>query len=206
MKLPMVTKTLGVVALVGAASASASVLVPLGSAAAMGPNTGSLVAPAETHSAVDAALNFKAQVDSTATFDGVSTWTYSYKVTSLAGGPGVGNRPLQGLTIPLDVAVGGVTVDQSTGVASGHLADFGTLNSGGSTIGFLWLSAPMVAGDSSQWVSFTSPLPPVLKVVGVQDGTVVNVPALVPVPEPATYAGLFALGLAGFAAFRRFRA
>ena len=172
----------------------------------MSPNTGTDPGVIQqSHSAVDPALNFKAQVDSTALFDG-SQWTYSYKITALAGGPGVGNRPLQGLTIPLLSPVGGITVDQTTSVASGHLADFGTLNAGGSTIGFLWLGTPMVAGETSQWVSFTSTLPPVLKDVGVQDGTVVNVQALVPVPEPATYAGLFALGLAGFAAFRRFRA
>jgi len=40
---------------------------------------------------------------------------------------------------------------------------------------------------------------------GIINGTTEDAVALVPVPEPSTFAGLFALGLAGFAAFRRFR-
>ncbi len=41
---------------------------------------------------------------------------------------------------------------------------------------------------------------------GIINGTTEDARAMVPVPEPAGIAGLFALGLAGFAAFRRFRA
>lgn len=209
MKLPMVTKALEVVALVGAASASASVIVPLGSTVPMPMLSNTGIAPGviqETHSAVDPAGNFKAQVESSAEFDGLSLWTYSYRVTALAGGPGVGNHPIQSLIIPLISPVfTSVVVDQTPSMVIVGLSDAVTLNSSGGSIGFVWRSGPMMAGETSQWVSFQSTLPPLLKTVGVQDGTCVNVAALIPVPEPATYAGLLALGLVGFAAFRRFR-
>ena len=78
-------------------------------------------------------------------------------------------------------------------------------NSG--AVSFFWTVNPILETQVSAWqaieTSFTSYM---LGVVGAIDGTSEDVAALVPVPEPATYAGLFALGLAGFAAYRRFRA
>ncbi len=154
--------------------------------------------------AVGGTADFTATLD-TFVYENVITknLTFFYRMSNNPGSA----RPLQGLSVPLGIAVGNgqTALDQ---VNSGKQAAFGSLDIGGGTVGFVWIGANVLtAGQTSAWVMLETDLKSYIPgQVGVQDGTTANLNSLVPVPEPATYAGLFALGLAGFAAFRRFRA
>ncbi len=172
------------------------------------PNTaafpGSLAYVDSVLGAVGGTADFQATLDTYVYKDVVTqNLFFFYRMSNNLGSA----RPLQGLSVPLGIAVGNgeTALDQ---VNAGKQAAFGSLDTGGGTVGFVW-SGPNVltAGQSSSWVMLETALKSYKPgLVGVQDGTTANLNSLVPVPEPATYAGLFALGLAGFAAFRRFRA
>lgn len=158
----------------------------------------------------DAGLGFTAQADSAVTVGnsfGASALTFWYRVSNVAD-PATGPNPIQSMTIAM--APGGasqVALNQTGGTL--NVAMSGSLSPGGAVVGFSWVGGigPIPKGNNSSWLSVDTPFTQYrLNVVQVQDGTVVPVPALVPIPEPTTYVGLFALGLAGFAAFRRFRA
>ena len=153
-------------------------------------------------------LNFTAQVDSAVTVGntyGASALTFWYRVSNVAD-PATADKKVQSLSIPM--GPGGATevsLDQTGGTLSA--AENGALNISGGLVAFGWVGNPIPKGNNSSWLKVQTEFTQYqLGMVGVQDGTSVAVPALVPIPEPATYAGLFALGLAGFAAFRRFRA
>lgn len=152
--------------------------------------------------------NFTAQVDSAVTVGntyGASALTFWYRVTNVAD-PATGNSGLVGLSVPQPSGgAPSVALNQTGGTLAA--SSFGTLTPGGAVVTFGWVNNPVPKGNNSSWLRVETPFTQYqLNLVGVQDGTVVQVPALVPVPEPATYGALFGLGLAGFAAFRRFRA
>ncbi len=207
MKLLTATRGLGVAALIGAASSvsGATLLLNLGdfsNALATTATTAGLTLVTSMSSGGGTA-DFAATLDTEVYKDGAGLLTFFYRVSNNAGSA----RPLQGLTIPLEVAVGSgqIGVDQDL---SGKTATYASLDSGGGTVGFTWVGSQiMTAGTSGSWVMVQTPFKTYKPgLVGVQDGTTANLNSLTPIPEPATYAGLFALGLAGFAAFRRFRA
>jgi hypothetical protein len=147
--------------------------------------------------------NFTAQVDSAVTVGnsyGAGAMTFWYRVFNTDQTPD--GLDIVSLGVPM-WQPGPVSVDQAVG--TGVLSALG-MNTGGA-ISFFWTQNPVAEGYVSSWQAIETPFTSyVLKTVGVIDGTAEDVPALVPIPEPSTYAGLVALGLAGFAAFRRFRA
>jgi hypothetical protein len=148
--------------------------------------------------------NFTAQIDSAVTKGntfGSSALTFWYRMMNVDQTPN--GFPLVSLGVPLP-GTASVYLDQVIG--TGNLSGLG-MNTGGA-ISFFWTTSPVLENQVSAWQAIETPFEFwVLKTVGAIDGTSEDVAALVPaVPEPSTYAGIFALGLAGFAAFRRFRA
>lgn len=151
---------------------------------------------------------FTAQVDSAITVGntyGLSALTFWYRVSNVAD-PATLADPIKSMAIGM--APGGawqVALNQTGGTL--NASSDGALTAGGGIVNFLWVNNPIPKGNNSSWLRVETPFDQYrLAVVQVQGQNLVPVPALVPIPEPATYAGLFALGLAGFAAFRRFRA
>lgn len=146
--------------------------------------------------------NFTAQVDSAVTVGntyGPAAMTFWYKLTNVDQTPN--GAPLVSLGVPMPSAVP-VIVDQQN---AGRLSGLG-INTGAS-ISFFWTANPVLETQFSGWQAIETPFTRYVEgKVGAIDGTSEDVLALVPIPEPTTYVGLFALGLAGFAAFRRFRA
>jgi hypothetical protein len=155
-----------------------------------------------THTVTDDAGNFKATLESAVT-DGDSDGylEFWYKVSNDAGSL----SPLFGLGINTGTALPSVTLDAQAGA---NTADIGILGAGGTQVSFLFVLDPIAAGEASLWAVMIPPKATSYKLgtVGILDGTSEDAMAWVVVPEPTTYAGLFALGLAGFAAYRRFRA
>lgn len=193
-----------------AAAVSAQVLLAPGGAigvvgASLAAGPAGWVAYNSSAATPDDVGNFTAQVDSAVTVGnatyGPSAMTFWYKLTNVPQAPA--GAPLVSLGVPMPLAVT-VLVDQV--VAGGNLASlaFNTTSS----ISMFWTVSPLLMGQASSWVAIETPFTAyVLGAVGAIDGTSEDVQALVPIiPEPTTYVGLFALGLAGFAAYRRFRA
>lgn len=211
MRLPTIGKALGVIALAGAAASvnAANLALAAGSFGLMpsdlGGGPGAPIATLSSPNVQDSVLNFTAQVESAVTVGntyGASALNFWYKMSNV-NDPGTGNRPLQGLSVAMPGPTAAVELNQTAGP---NKSDLGQLTAGGSTVSFTWVGTPLTKGVADGWVVVYTPYTAYTQgFVGVQDGTTANVPALVPVPEPATYAGLFALGLAGFAAYRRFR-
>ena len=210
MKVPMPAKAFGIALAMGASvTLNAGLLLNPGDPAGAMPFAlpagpgGAAIAYHSSAATPDDDGNFTAQVDSAVTVGnsyGAGAMTFWYRVFNTDQTP-------DGLDIvSLGVPVwqpGPVKVDQAAG--TGVLSALG-MNTGGA-ISFFWSQNPVGEGYVSAWQAIETPFTSyVLKTVGVIDGTAEDVPALVPIPEPSTYAGLVALGLAGFAAFRRFRA
>ena len=152
-------------------------------------------------------LRFTAQVDSLVVANDANNalggLSFYYRVSNVDDGVTEG-RPLQGLVIPFDLPAAAVGVDQDV---SGNLADIAELTSGGSSLSFVFRTDPVMLGESSAWLVVHTKFPSYkVGLVGVADGTTEDVAALVPIPEPTMFAGLFGLGLAAFAGYRRFRA
>jgi hypothetical protein len=151
-------------------------------------------------SIVDDAGNFSATLESrvVAGAGGLEFW---YRVSNDASSA----SPLFGLGINSGMPLSSVTLDSQS---SPNAASMGILGAGGTQVSFLWVSDPIDAGETSKWVVLIPPKATAYTIgtVGVLDGTSEDALAFIVIPEPTTYAGLFALGLAGFAAYRRFRA
>jgi hypothetical protein len=147
---------------------------------------------------------FTAQVDSAVTVGnsfGANALTFWYRVFNTDQSPD--GLDIVSLGVPMWQPPSPVRVDQAAG--TGVLSSL-AMNTGGA-ISFFWTQNPVAEGYISSWQAIeTSWTSYALKTVGVIDGTSEDVPALVPIPEPSVYAGLAALGLVGFAGFRRFRA
>lgn len=147
--------------------------------------------------------NFTAQLDSAVTKGntfGGNALTFWYRIMNVDQTPN--GAAIFSLGVPLPGSAS-VYLDQLSG--SGNLSGL-AMNTGGS-ISFYWTTNPVMENQISAWQSIETPFSNwVLKSVGVIAGTSEDVAALIPaVPEPSTYAGIFALGLAGFAAYRRLR-
>jgi hypothetical protein len=215
MKLPAVTMGLGVAVALGvAASLNAGVLaLTPGTFGAM-PTTGTapgasgvIVASLDSGDVQDQPdLRFTTEVhsvvvsgDDNNNLGGLSLY---YKIDNVADGATEG-RPLLGLGIPFDIMTAQVEVDQD---GSGNGADIVGLTAGVNSVGFVFLSDAIQVTESSAWLVVHTSFPSYKQgLVGVADGTVEDAAALVPVPEPTTYFGLFALSLVGIVAYRRFR-
>lgn len=129
--------------------------------------------------------------------------SFYYRVDNVNDGVTEG-RPLQGLGIPFDLPAASVEVDQDV---SGNMADIAGLTASSSSVGFTFLTDPVMLNESSGWLVVHTAFPSFKEgLVGVADGTTEDVAALVPIPEPTMFAGLFGLGLAAFAGYHRFRA
>lgn len=213
MKVPSIAKGLAVAMGFGAAAAvSAQVLLAPGDAP--GNINGNLASgPAgwlaynSSPATPDDAGNFTAQVDSAVTAgnaNGPTALNFWYKLTNV---PQPGAAPLISLGMPMPAGAT-VLVNQQVGppAPGGNLATL-AFNTG-SSVSMFWTANPLFSGQPSTWVVVETPFTAyALLTVGAVDGTTEDVEALVPlIPEPTTYVGLFALGLAGFAAYRRFRA
>lgn len=145
----------------------------------------------------DDAGNFVTQVDSAITVGntyGANSLTFWYKVYNLNG------SPLVALGVPLP-SLNQLAVNQtSAGNNASSLALFSA------ALSLVWAGQPILSTQESEWQSVETPLTQYkFGRVGVIDGTSEDVTALVPIPETSTYLGMFALGLAGFAAYRRFK-
>jgi hypothetical protein len=151
-------------------------------------------------SITDDAGNFSATLDSRVVA-GVGGLEFWYRISNSVSSA----SPLFGLGVNSGLALGSVTLDTQGGANS---ATLGILGAGGTQVSFLWVADPIGAGEVSKWAVLIPPKVTAYTIgtVGVLDGTSEDALAFIPIPEPTTYAGLFALGLAGFAAFRRFRA
>lgn len=148
--------------------------------------------------------NFTAQLDSAVTKGnsfGANALTFWYRMMNVDQTPN--GFPLVGMGVPLPGSTS-VSVDQVIG--TGNLSGL-AMNAGG-FVSLFWTTSPIQENQVSAWQAIETPYQYwVLKTVGAIDGTSEDVAALIPaVPEPSTYAGIFALGLAGFAAYRRLRA
>lgn len=220
MKLPTTAKAvLGVAALMGvtASTSAANLVLSAGNYGVMptdvvGGPSGTVLASVISPDTIDLPeKNFTVKVESKVTTGnpenpyGTDKLSFWYKMSNV-NDPASGNRPLQGLSIPMPAGLTEVALNQTPGLTS---ATLGALTAGGGTVAFTWVATPLEKGITDGWVVIYTPYTGTQfteGAVGAQDGTTEDALALVPVPEPATYAGLFALGLAGFAAFRRFRA
>jgi hypothetical protein len=160
-------------------------------------------------------LQFTARVDSMVyALDPNNPWsaagglTFWYRIANIDDGVTEG-RPLLGLGIPLDFPTAAIEVNQDDSAPGAAPADIAGFNGAGNALVFEWIGDNTIklAGTSAWVAMYTDYTDCMQGLVSVVDGTAEDIPALVPilVPEPTTYAGLFALGLAGFAAYRRFR-
>jgi hypothetical protein len=127
--------------------------------------------------------------------------TFWYQLENVVDA-GTQGRDLYGMSIPLALSTAAIEVNSLGGPNKADLALFNA------SLAFVWLGVSTIeVGSASTWmVLYTDQPRYALQNVGVLDGTVEDVPALVPIPEPATHAALFALGLAAFAGYRRLRA
>lgn len=133
--------------------------------------------------------------------------TFTYIVSNVAEGSNP-NEGLNAFALYLSSAACGAFDVNSVFVLGGANVPAGaTLQS--CVLLFLWNQSDQVLeGESSaRLVVHTSATSYHQSTGAVIDGTAEDVQVLVPlvIPEPTTYASLFALGLAGFAAYRRFR-
>ena len=211
MKVPMPIQAVGIaLAMSASAGLNASLLLNPGDPAGAMPFAlpagpgGAAIAYHSSAATPDNLGKFTAQVDSAVTVGnsfGANALTFWYRVYNTDQTPD--GLDIVSLGVPMWQPPAPVRVDQAAG--TGVLSSLG-MNTGGA-VSFFWAQNPI--GESyvsawqaieTVWTSYT------LKTVGVIDGTSEDVPALVPIPEPSVYAGLAALGLVGFAGFRRFRA
>lgn len=209
MKVPSRSTVFGIALALGApAAVSAALLLNPGDAPGAMPFTlpaGPSGDPIQFYSSAatpDDAGNFTAQIDSAVTVGnsfGPAALTFWYRIANIDQTPD--GAPLIALGVPMPSA-GPVAVDQAAG--TGALSALG-VNSG-STIAFSWSISPVFETQISAWHAVQTPFTAwTLDSVTAVANTTEEVIALVPIPEPTTYVGLFALGLAGFAAYRRLR-
>jgi hypothetical protein len=136
-------------------------------------------------------------------FLGTGGLTFWYRMENIDDGVTEG-RPLQGLAIPLGFPTLAVEVNQDDSAAGAVAADIAGLNfAAASSVGFIWIGDTVDLTETSAWVALYTDYTGFSEgLVGIADGTVEDVPALVPsgasmkVPEPVSTAGLFALALA----------
>ena len=159
---------------------------------------------------------FRARVDSVITQGPDGTLAFWYKLTNYDQRT-VKTEPIRFLGIRFQLPTTTVTLNQeSDALATTAAADFATYD--GTSVAFSYGLDPIDPGTASQWTVIFTTLTDDTSVLGWSDKYfgVNTVEATAnnsrvfwgfsPIPEPATYAGMFALGLAGFAAYRRFRA
>ena len=224
MKLPNLSQGLAVAALLGANISlnAASALLAAGAnvdvSTAYESNVGTQLAYLEDTRQQSPDKLFKATLE-TWVYDnhpsnpwGLTAITIEYRISNL---PDVttGERAIWGMGIPLleSVKTTGLYVGfRATGTET-EIPAIATLDTEGLTIGVAWLPDQIAAGETSMRLVVHTPFTDYKKqphVVGVIDGGVENFKTLAGfgiIPEPSTYAALFALGLAGFAAYRRVR-
>ena len=226
MKLPKVTKALGSAVLVGVATSASAANLTLGPGGggsmpadvSGGLPLSEIVAWTTTtfNQAGSAVGEFRARVDSVITQRPDSTLAFWYKLTNYDQRT-VKTEPIRFLGIRFQLPTSTVTLNQeSDALATTAAADFATYD--GTSVAFSYGLDPIDPGTASQWTVIYTTLTDDVNVLGWEDKyfgrTTVEATAnnsrvfwgFSPIPEPATYAGMFAFGLAGFAAYRRFRA
>jgi hypothetical protein len=209
MKVPSLSTVFGIALAFGVpAAVSAAVLLnpgdpqtPMPSTLPQGP-TGDPIQFYSSAATPDDAGNFTAQVDSAITVGnsfGANTLTFWYRIANIDQTPDGGALIALGVPMP---SASPVAVDQAAGTGAASAQGLNT----GSAISFFWGLNPVPESHISAWHAVETPFTAwALKSVTAVNNTTEDVMALVPIPEPGTYAGMFALGLAGFAAYRRFR-
>lgn len=220
MKLPKFTSAMGLVALVGVATSvqasnlvlspgdldktmpSASGITPAGSAIDFlyaGPkNQGGFLNPGL----------FTGYLESAVTQWSGQKLAFWYKVTNVdRSRQGLQSNPLTFMGVYLPVLPGTLEVNQEAPPTASQLSSDKVSYDLAGRVGFQYTINQIPAAFQSSWVViYTDYTDYKVGDVRVTGGGDLDFPALVPIPEPGTYAGLFALGLAGFAAYRRFRA
>ena len=218
----MVTKALGFAALIGVATSlnAGNITLtagdgpvglpseitgdPAGAVAQMswGPiNQGSTLNPGD----------FTATIESVVTTYGGNKLAFWYKVSSADRSRlGLTSDPIQFMGVYLPSTTTQVEVNQGSGPYAASQGSFL------GPVGFAYTANPIPGGEKSTWaVVYTDSIwtgnlddTVTLGKIRVTANTDQDYFGFVPlaIPEPATYAGMFALGLAGFAAYRRFRA
>lgn len=198
---------------VGVASGMAAILNNPGVSAPF-PNTAAALNPLDqvasfsTGVVADDAGNFSTRVVSRV-YDlgagnplGAGGLTFTYTVENVNDG-----GPLNADLFALAVNFGNVgTVDVDSVVGGGNVPNIALYF--GNQLAFIFASTSIEDSEISTTLIVHTTYPAWQKAkAGVIDTTTEDVDALVPlIPEPSSYAGLFALGIAGFAAYRRFRA
>jgi hypothetical protein len=132
--------------------------------------------------------------------NGLGGLTFWYQIENVID-PATEGRVLQGLGIPLDFPTSVIEVNSEGGANTPDLAG---LTASGSEISFVWLTDTVEVGSLSSWLVIYTDYDAYREaLVGVADGTVEDVAALVPtrtaVPDSASTAWLLVLGLAGIA-------
>ncbi len=208
MKLPMFKQGLAVAGLIVASvSMNAGALVN-GATTALTPTVPGVVPPGVvTHSGPS--LNpgvWTATVRSAVEANGAGELTFYYQIENW--GSSVGS--LMFFQVPVPHPTDPSTLDATQLSGAGVVADSASFATSVPTdsVGVLYITDSVDPGETGLWIKLeTKYKKATLGKVGVLGtSTTADISALVPVPEPTTYAGLFALGLAGFAAYRRYRA
>jgi hypothetical protein len=211
MKLPTVTKGLAAIAFLGASTAlnAALVLTPGAFGAFTAPVAGPVgpIALPLVSSVADDNGNFSAKVTSNV-YGAPGAYTFSYVIENVADGAPV-NSDLFAFALRFSASYvpASVTLNQAIGIDN---SPYTGLYSGTSlfiTFGGGAGSLQIAEGQKSVAILVSVASPSYGVGVGsVIDGTSEDAGVYIPlIPEPTTYAGMFALGLAGFAAYRRFR-
>lgn len=159
---------------------------------------------------------FRARVDSVITQAADGTLAFWYTLNNLAqrGSP---TQPIRFIGVNFNLPTSTVVLNQQSDTSATTVAA-STAQFTGNSVAFSYGLDPIKPGTSSQWAVIYTTLTDDTTLKDwsdkyKSDTTVVATAnndqvywGFAPIPEPATYAGMFAFGLAGFAAYRRFRA
>jgi hypothetical protein len=168
---------------------------------------GPMVAPPLVSPVVDDLGNFAATLTSTVHSGGsnpLGGLTFTYTLSNDVLPPTAGDD-IYAFSVLWDPAYRPPSIDVDSIPAAGAVTPFSfAYGPNGIVFSFNFVSLPV--GSSTDTVVIGTAAPRwIAGNSGIINGTTEDARALVPVPETSTFAGLFALGLAGFAAWRRFR-
>ena len=226
MKKPKVTRALGVAVLVGVATSASAINLTLSpgmsgnmpSDLSGGPPIDEIVdwRWSIVNQADPALGEFRARVDSVITQRADGTLAFWYTLNNLAQ-RNTPTQPIRFVGINFNMPTITVVLNQESDTLATKVAA-STAQFSGNSVAFSYGLDPIVPGTSTTWAVIYTKLTddtskPDWSDKYKSDTTVVATAnndqvywGFAPIPEPATYAGMFALGLAGFAAYRRFRA
>jgi hypothetical protein len=168
---------------------------------------GPMVAPPLVSSVVDDLGNFAATLTSTVHSGGsnpLGGLTFTYTLSNDVLPPTAGDD-IYAFSVLWDPSYSPASIDVDSIPVGGAVTPFSfAYGPRGIVFSFNFVSLPVGSVTDTVVIGTAAPLWATSD-AGIINGTTEDARALVPVPEPSTFAGLFAMGLAGFAAWRRFR-